>query len=547
MDRHLAALLIGLSFRWFYHPTSRTPNLLNTVAERNRQSTIVLPPAAGGSVDIPDNVERRSRNTRLTRAGERYALYDITSSYSASVGPAAARGSGGGGPMGGTDQTAAGGSSGHGRPMGGADGSACGGSGGGPMDGRDQATAGGSSSHGRPIDGADGAAAVGSGGVSSDGADQAAAGESSGGGEQNDGADQVNDSRHRASGEFRGQGGNSDDERGDAGGSCRDDAGSSGAGPSGKGPSDAGPSGAGDSGEGPQVDDGGTATTGGLEGGETSSNGRARSRQQPRSSNNRPASPVARLDRYLKRLDTFNLHPIPGISRFLRQDNFTANELQLVGIENCGNVCPIISICLAFHRLRLRDQLMDPFLCINDSTKPTLVLHKILRALPSQHPFSIFQFILSWNKENLRPEIVQTSFGDVSELLESFLTNLAIKSFRSTPVFTKYVLSFHCRACGNIEDRLEHWSEARNKNLALLHVSDQEEDQSLHQLLDNHLSRPVEIRCPSLMCRSPIKDAELKAVPGMFSAICVNRLSYDRDLGLTKCFKRLILNSQSRC
>ena len=75
MDRHLGALLEGLSFRWYYHSTSRTPNILNTVAVRNRQSIVVLPPVMS-SVDIPENVPRRSRNTRLTRSGQVNPLYD---------------------------------------------------------------------------------------------------------------------------------------------------------------------------------------------------------------------------------------------------------------------------------------------------------------------------------------------------------------------------------------------------------------------------------------------------------------------------------------
>ena len=78
MDRHLSALLQGLSFRWFYHPTSRTPNLLNTVADSNRQSIFALPLLIE-SADIPDNTVRRSRNTRLTRSGQINPLYDTSS------------------------------------------------------------------------------------------------------------------------------------------------------------------------------------------------------------------------------------------------------------------------------------------------------------------------------------------------------------------------------------------------------------------------------------------------------------------------------------
>ena len=87
----------------------------------------------------------------------------------------------------------------------------------------------------------------------------------------------------------------------------------------------------------------------------------------------------------------------------------------------------------------------DPLLCMTD---------KILRALPSEESFSIFQFILSWNKGRILLEITQAEFGYVRELLDRFLSSLAIKSFRINPVFTQYILSYHCQVCGDSADHL---------------------------------------------------------------------------------------------
>jgi hypothetical protein len=77
MDRHLAALLQGLSFKHFYTSTAKTVNILNTVANTNRQTTQVLPPSQH-STDIPDGIERRSRDTRQMRGGLANPLYDLT-------------------------------------------------------------------------------------------------------------------------------------------------------------------------------------------------------------------------------------------------------------------------------------------------------------------------------------------------------------------------------------------------------------------------------------------------------------------------------------
>ena len=77
MDRHLAALLQGLSFKHFYTSTAKTVNMLNTVANTNRQTTQVLPPSQH-STDIPDGIERRSRDTRQMRGGLANPLYDLT-------------------------------------------------------------------------------------------------------------------------------------------------------------------------------------------------------------------------------------------------------------------------------------------------------------------------------------------------------------------------------------------------------------------------------------------------------------------------------------
>ena len=76
MDRHLCALLKAMSFKHLYRSTAKPANVLNTVAEQNRQSTQILPPTPQ-SANIPPNIQRRSRNTRSMLGGIPDPLYNL--------------------------------------------------------------------------------------------------------------------------------------------------------------------------------------------------------------------------------------------------------------------------------------------------------------------------------------------------------------------------------------------------------------------------------------------------------------------------------------
>ena len=84
MDRHLAALLQALSFKSMYKSTAKPANLLNTVAETNRQTTQALPPTQQ-SANIPQNIRRRGRNRRENRHGV-HPVYNLFAPTRASFG-----------------------------------------------------------------------------------------------------------------------------------------------------------------------------------------------------------------------------------------------------------------------------------------------------------------------------------------------------------------------------------------------------------------------------------------------------------------------------
>ena len=78
MDRHLATLLKALSFPHLYRSTAKTSNLLNTVADSNRQTVHIHPPSVH-SVDLPVFIPRRSRDRRAQLGGLPNPLYDLRS------------------------------------------------------------------------------------------------------------------------------------------------------------------------------------------------------------------------------------------------------------------------------------------------------------------------------------------------------------------------------------------------------------------------------------------------------------------------------------
>ena len=228
-------------------------------------------------------------------------------------------------------------------------------------------------------------------------------------------------------------------------------------------------------------------------------------------------------------LDNIHVYAFPqNPSSYLRGDIFTVNELQPNGLLNDGNVCPTLSIILSFHRMRLKDFLKDPEYNPNF---PTLVLYKILQALPCPTAFSIMQFVFSWNASNLGTNITPGEHGDVIDVLDSFLTELDIKRFsaRTKPVFTKYLASFTCTKCVISCRDVERWDSQWNRMVPLLNLPGHEDPVNVWNLLSSFLTTPVQTRCPDVACGQQINDGVLNSVPGIFTALAVNRLDLGRN------------------
>ena len=61
----------------------------------------------------------------------------------------------------------------------------------------------------------------------------------------------------------------------------------------------------------------------------------------------------------------------------------------------------------------------------------------------------------------------------------------------------------------------------------LLNIPGPENPANIWNLLSSFLATPVQTRCPDVACGQQISDGVLNSVPGIFTALAVNRL----DLG----------------
>ena len=76
MDRHLAALMMGLSFQELFKPTAKNVRILNPVALETNQCLVSLP-MMRQSREIPQQVGRRSRDTRQREDNPLYVYGDL--------------------------------------------------------------------------------------------------------------------------------------------------------------------------------------------------------------------------------------------------------------------------------------------------------------------------------------------------------------------------------------------------------------------------------------------------------------------------------------
>ena len=235
-------------------------------------------------------------------------------------------------------------------------------------------------------------------------------------------------------------------------------------------------------------------------------------------------SPVDLLERHLQDLDPNNIFNIPNASQNqLGPDTiFTASHLQHFGLLNDSNICSLISLILCFHRIALKNYLIDPDNLTLDLS--SLVFFKVLSALPSQDSFSLQLFIDSWNESGKAPRI-HPGFTDVAALAEGLISNLQFKEYSSRPpAITQFLGTFHCPKCGKDHTRVKNWELQVQSVIPLLQLPPNDHPVDICALFEAYLGETFETRCSNNNCKERIIDGRLEMRLGRITVLAVNRL-----------------------
>ena len=264
-----------------------------------------------------------------------------------------------------------------------------------------------------------------------------------------------------------------------------------------------------------------------------------RSSRQTGSTRAAQLDPGSQVSRHIDHLDPHHVYSIPGPSQSQFSSDFNINNLQ-PGLLNDGNVCGLISILLCFHRLRIFNHLLDPHFCYTSLHTPdytSLVLYKILDAMPSTHAFSIQLLIMSWDRSGRRPNI-QPGTNDLLSLAEALVTNMHVKHYSSRPVFTQFLASFQCSGCGKNHTRVDRWDGQLSAAIPVLQLPSDHQIGNIPALLSSYLEAPINTTCSDQQCRQRISNGQYETHTGHFTVIGVNRFD-----GNGKRMNRLDLSS----
>ena len=249
---------------------------------------------------------------------------------------------------------------------------------------------------------------------------------------------------------------------------------------------------------------------------------RARARQTPEDL----------LNRQLEDLDPNNIYKIPDSSPNQQSPDlpFNNSHLQTAGLLNDGNVCSVLSFILCLHRIGINHHLIDSSFCYTTNNRidfPSMIIMKILAALPSQNSFSIQVFIESWNQFGKAPRI-NPGFSEIDALAEGVFSNLQLKQYASRPpVLTEFLGTFHCDKCGKDYSSVKIWEGQLTTSIRLLPLPPDNQPVDVSALLAAHIAQPFETRCSDQGCRQRIFGGKLVVRPGLFTVLAVNRFDVD--------------------
>ena len=220
-------------------------------------------------------------------------------------------------------------------------------------------------------------------------------------------------------------------------------------------------------------------------------------------------------------MDPLQSHPIPNVSprQPINHEIFRNIHLQ-PGLLNDSNCCCLISVLMCFHRLALINFFANPSQMIRNGTPDfsLMTLFKILRAFPSNQPFSINSFITSWNHDG-RGMIL----GENEDLYiaDGILGQVTMQHQPSVPVLTQYTASYFCPWCQLQYDGVTEWHNRTFQHIPDLTLPDQLQPVNPADLMTELLNQRFQVFCQ--VCQQRIDDAQMMIDRGRFTIIRVNR------------------------
>ena len=195
---------------------------------------------------------------------------------------------------------------------------------------------------------------------------------------------------------------------------------------------------------------------------------------------------------------------------------FRSHYLQ-PGLLNDSNCCCLISVLLCLHRLCLINCFVDPNQMTRNGTPDftILTLFKILRAMPSQGPFSLQTFITLFNRDGRR---IQLGQNEDLYIAEEILKAVSLQQQIPVPVLTQYSITFFCPGC-----RIQHSGVAGQafEIIPILPLPDQQQPVNPADLMTTLMNEAVAVQCH--VCLTQINNATLLIVKGRLTIIRVNR------------------------
>ena len=262
--------------------------------------------------------------------------------------------------------------------------------------------------------------------------------------------------------------------------------------------------------------------------------------------NSRPEDPEL-LD-LLNLVDMANRFPIPGSTVHSRSPAFILSEMQHPGLLNNNHAsCYMNSVILLLHRIRLKDNILDNEYCSSGVTRNdkrsliTKLTRIALEAMPTIQPFSLRNLIAGWHHVDIQPLIQVGVYEDAQEVLSTLLNNLLLKVARaeSERVLTKFQGQLTCRNTRDCVDfEFADFFIGQSDVSPFIHVIGVENDDDhpvkVREKLSSFLTETFESRCKSIMCKKKLRGAKMKAEPGKYTIVALNRNAQNRSKAMQK-------------